>query len=247
MTPFTRHNITHLSASSLNTWREAPGLWALRYLSKVRDDGNPAMWRGSAVEAGLHRVLVGRPDEALPAALDNYALNSHGEITDEIESERALIEPMIAQASRWQAPSPLVAVQLKIEHWFEGIGIPVIGYADFIFEDGLIVDLKTTAAMPSTPRANHVRQVALYRAARGNAPGAVLYATKAKHACYPIDDENMDRALNDLESDARSLMAFLACVNSPADAIRCLPMNTDHYTFSNPKMKVALADILAAG
>ena len=52
MNAFERHGIDHLSASSLNLRRASPGLWAARYLAGLSEDG-AAMWRGSAVEAGL--------------------------------------------------------------------------------------------------------------------------------------------------------------------------------------------------
>ena len=56
MNSFGRFGISHLSASSLNLWRASPGIFALRYLAKIKDSGNAAMWRGSAVENGLAAV-----------------------------------------------------------------------------------------------------------------------------------------------------------------------------------------------
>lgn len=244
MNPFARHGIGHLSASSLTLWREHPGLWAARYLGGVKDEGGPAAWRGLAVEAGLHRILRGSEDVAADALAD-FEKNCLGEISDEIEAERKLIEPMLKQCAAWKHSAPLIASQLKIEHWLDDVPVPLVGYADFVFEDGLIVDLKTTKACPSSPRPNHVRQVSLYMAAR-NAPGALLYVTHAKRAFYPLDADTQDRALNDLRSDALSLTGFLSRVDSARDALHCLPVNYDDFRVT-PKTKVALENILLAG
>jgi hypothetical protein len=48
MNTFERHGIDHLS-SSLNLWRASPCLWCARYLADLKEDGNLAMWRGTAV------------------------------------------------------------------------------------------------------------------------------------------------------------------------------------------------------
>jgi hypothetical protein len=60
MTPFDAHGIDHLSASSLNLWMANPREWAVRFLAGQTDEADPAMWRGSAVEAGLAQLLHGR-------------------------------------------------------------------------------------------------------------------------------------------------------------------------------------------
>lgn len=243
--PFAKHGIQHLSPSSLNCWRESPGVWALRYLANIRDDGEAAMWRGSAVENGWAALLHGKSlEEATDMAHQAFDQNAAGEIADEISAERDMIAPMLEQCIKWKAPSDLLASQIKIEHWLDDVPVPVIGYVDFAF-DGIDVDLKTTKACPSSPRPNHARQVALYRAARKRG-GGLLYVTPKRREFYPVDDDMAERALNDLRCDALSLMAFLARMDSARDAIHCLPMDTDNFRFKS-KTKVALEELLLAG
>lgn len=243
---FVRHGIKHLSPSSLNLWTSNPGLFALRYLANVKDeDGSPAMWRGKAVEDGLSAWLrTKNKDEAQRVAAATFEANAVGELTDDIESERANVAPMLGECIKWASPGDVLATQLKVEHWFTDIPIPVIGYLDFSFEP-TDVDLKTTMACPSKPRAEHVRQVSLYRAARQKA-GGLLYVTGKKHAYFEIDDDTRDRALSDLECAARSLYWFLGRVDDAKDALRCLPMNNDDFRWS-PKVGAALANVLSAG
>lgn len=241
---FARFGIEHLSPSSLNLWRTAPGIWALRYIGRLKDEGNGAMWRGTAVENGFVALLRG---QSLPAAIEaahqSFDNNSLGLADDATLAERDLIEPMVEQCSRWKAPSDLNATQLKIEYYFDPVPIPVIGFLDLAF-DGVDIDCKSTKALPSAPRPDHVRQVSLYRAARGR-EGAIFYVTGKKHACYPVTDEMTDDALGELEAAARSLSNFLARMETRQDVFRSLPV--DYDSFYAPKTKVPLADLLMAG
>ena len=226
MNAFARFDIKHLSPSSLNLWRDNPGIWALRYLKRIKDDGSPAMWRGSAVEDGLAAFLHGATaHEACLKAEQAFLLNSQGEANDEYE----LISPMVLECTKWKAPSALNATQLRVEYFFDDVPAPVMGYVDFAF-DGVDVDLKTTKACPSTPRPEHVRQVSLYRAARER-KASLLYVTAKKHAAYDVTDEMFNGALADMHNDATSLYRFLGKFETADEVIRCLPMDRDNFRF----------------
>lgn len=243
---FERFGINHLSASSLNLWKNAPGIWSIRYLAKIKDAGNPAMWRGSAVENGLTALLRGQKlQQACDAAHQSFSLNCQSAPADalQIEDEEGLITCMVEQCAKWQPPSDLNAAQLKVEYFFDPVPIPVIGYLDFAF-DGIDVDLKTTKACPSTPRHDHIRQVSIYRAAR-NRSGGVLYVTGKRHAYFDVGDEAMNDAIEELRADALSLNNFLARCDTREDALRSLPVDWDHY--AAPKTKIPLSEILMAG
>lgn len=240
---FARFSIDHLSPSSLNLWRSAPGVWALRYIAKIKDDGSPAMWRGTAVENGLAALLRGRTlDSATTIAHQSFDLNAK-DYPDDATEERDLIAPMVEQCSRWKAPSTLNATQLRVEYFFDPIPVPIVGYLDFGFE-GIDIDLKTTKACPSTPRADHVRQVSIYRAAR-NRSGGLLYVTGKRHQYFGVDDDAMNEALSELHADALSLNNFLARCDAREDVLRSLPVDYDH--FRAPKVKIPLSEILLAG
>jgi hypothetical protein len=244
---FERFNIDHLSPSSLNTWKTAPGIWALRYIAKIKDGGSPRMQRGTAVETGLAALLRGKTsDEALTIAHMNYDVNMRGISDDSLEAERALIYPMLKQCAKWQPPSELNATQVKIEYWIDPIPVPIEGWLDFAF-DGIDIDLKTTKRCPkpeSGPEPSHVGQASIYRAARGRA-GGLLYVSHANHTYFEVTDEMMDGALEDMRAIALSLNNFLARMDTKEDVLRSLPVDYSH--FQAPKTKVPLADILSAG
>lgn len=235
---FRRFGIEHLSPSSLNCWLEAPGVWAIRYLARVKDESGAAAIRGTAVEAGLLHFLHGQKNP-VEAAHRTFDLNIQGELSDDIEEQRGLIEAMVTQSMLWKPPGAITASQLRIEHWFDGISVPIIGYLDFVFDTGQIVDLKTTTRCPSSPKPDHARQVALYRIAR-DAPAGLLYVTDKRHAYYEVDDALRDQAIGELQSAAYSLERFLSRFDDAEDAIRCLPMDQNHYRFSDAaKLKLA--------
>jgi hypothetical protein len=114
---FERHGIDHLSAGSLNLWIANPREWAVRYLAKEPDDGaDPALWRGTAVEAGLGHWLAGRSiDQAQAAACDAFELNAVGDLSDDVEAERSLVQTMVDRACTWPTPGALTGTQLRIE------------------------------------------------------------------------------------------------------------------------------------
>lgn len=232
--PFEKFGIKHLSPSSLNTWRECPGLWALKYLGKMRDEVGPAAWRGTAVEKGLLSWLI-RKDEghALKEAMLVFEADAQGLADDKTDKERELIAPMLSMAIKESAkwPAKFLGAQTRLEYSFDGVAVPVLGYADFILENGQIVDLKTTKALPSEPRPEHARQIALYSAAK-NAPASLMYVTGKKSATYLVGDNQKADLLASMRRDALSLQAFLLMQESELTAIRSLPMQTDSFRWS---------------
>jgi hypothetical protein len=230
MNPFEKHSIKHLSPSSLNLFRAAPARWVMSYLFKVRDSAGPAAWRGIAVEAGAQHLLYGSNMNAATAAMmENFEANAQGEVSDEIDKERAVLPGMLEQAGKafldWPRP---VAKQMKIEHWFDGVSVPLIGYIDFIFDDCL-VDLKTTKALPSAPKAAHCRQVALYEAAKGK-PAKLAYVTAKKHAVYDVDTAAY---LTELRRDALTLQALLDKCDTPNEVAQITPLDLDSFYWSD--------------
>lgn len=245
MDAFERHGIRWLSPSSLGMWRENPGLWGLKYLGGFKEDAGPAAWRGSAVEGGLNILWRdGSMAEALTAALGAFEANAMGEVSDDIDAERDLIKPMLETLANATRPhGAIMAYQLKIEARLDDVPVPIIGYIDFAFEDGLIVDLKTTKACPSAIKPEHARQVALYMEARGSDYGSVLYATAKKWASFPV--ENKEEAVASIRRDALSLKRFLERFETPRSALGALPMNVDHYFWSDAA-KAKLFELEAA-
>ncbi len=74
--------------------------------ASLSDEAGAAAKRGNAVEAGLDHILFSETtlDEAIAKALENFALNTEGEITEEIDKERAVIPDMLEKAAEAVTP-----------------------------------------------------------------------------------------------------------------------------------------------
>lgn len=238
MNPFQRHGIRHLSPSSLNLFIESPGIWALRYLGRTKDGGNPKMWRGNAVEAGYAAYLrKGDFEQALKHARTSYETalrDGQGQQTG-ANYQGTLLEPMLKQCSLWEPPSTLLATQIEVQYWFDDVPVPIDGYVDLAFE-GVDVDLKTTEKLPSKPTWSHVRQVSLYRAARQR-KGGLLYVTDKKHAYYEVTDEMRDEALAELHDAALKLGRLLSAFATPVEVMGVLPI--DYGSWRSPSKDAA--------
>ncbi|MBK8246157.1 MAG: PD-(D/E)XK nuclease family protein [Gemmatimonadetes bacterium] len=248
-TAFDRHGIRHLSASALNLWKSDPALYAGKYLLRWSEDAGPNAWLGSAVEAGLTAWLYKRDIATAKEAADREWLNrSQGDVSDDVEAVKARILPMLGMAidaTRGVNDTP-TSSQARVECWLDDIPVPVIGFTDLEWPDS-IVDLKTTKAMPSSPRPDHVAQMAVYWLARGREKScSLLYVTDKKHAVYRLEPEDMERALDDLRSTARTLERFLSRVRDGHDAIALLPADTTGYRWSDNLRERLNAERMAA-
>jgi len=239
MNPFERHGIKHLSPSSLNLYAANPCLWVGRYLAGWQDEMGPAGHRGSAVESGLDHWMFQRDGVAATAvALNRFADLTGGQADGEHEAERANVVPMLTQAiAALKDFSTPVGRQFKVEYWANGCEVPIIGYIDYLWEDfGL--DLKTTKACPSSIKADHGRQVALYAEARKR-PFKVLYVTGKKSALYDLNPEDQATSIRDLERQARAVRHLLNKSDNAEDAARFFAPDTSDFRWSPKTIEAA--------
>lgn len=227
--------ITHLSPSALAKFRAQPAIWVMQYLYGIKEDGGPAAKRGSAVEAGVQVALANinaTLEECQNAALDSFTVLTEGEITDQIDKEKDNIRGMVRQAIPMLQPLGRPdSYQLKIEHWFDDVPVPVIGYTDWTWQ-GIIVDLKTTMRMPSGIRPDHKAQVALYSAAKKR-PAAILYTTDTKSKLVRLTEAEVKEGLSDLERSAKSLLHALNNFHTPKDMLKAFPVDFESYLWSD--------------
>jgi hypothetical protein len=241
MNPFERHGIKHLSASSLNLYAANPCLWVGRYLKRWEDDMGPAGHRGSAVESGLDHWLHERDLKAAEAtALARFADLTGGQCDDDHEAERANIPGMLAQAiTALASHEHPIARQIKVEYWANGIEVPIIGYIDYLWDD-FGIDLKTTKACPSSIKADHARQIALYSAAKQR-PFKILYATAKKSALLDLAPEDAAIHLADLERHARAIRHLLKKADDADDAAHFFAPDRADFRWSPKTLEQAEA------
>jgi hypothetical protein len=232
--PWEKFGIKHGSFSNYNTYAANPGLWALKYLFKIPDPAGPKAWLGSAVEAAVeaHNLALGL------TKFDAEAKANGGD-ADDIADARRILEGMFSQANAAMQflGKGTPEYQHKIEHWIEGMAIPTIGYIDFLYPD-LVVDLKTTQAMPSKPKPDHIRQAALYSKATQR-PAAVVYATPKKWAVYHISPAEVEEGYRDLVRTALALQNALAAAHDPHEFFARVFTTFDDWRWNDRLIKVA--------
>ena len=212
---FQKHGLTHLSASSINLYANAPDVWVVSYLFGRKTPMGPAPWRGICVEDAVVQILMGDSEAAaIDKALAKF--DQRFVIGDEkTTAERRRIEPMtqMAVAELAHLGQPEFAEddeQEKISITAKGDGwsIPVIGFLDLVYpQHGLVIDLKTTGRIPSKMSAEHQLQRAIYQKAKGNMAVKFLYVSEKK--TNMLEDGDADELLGQAKVQIARMEAFL--------------------------------------
>lgn len=230
---FARHNIGHLSASSINLWTNAPDVWVVKYLLGKNTGASAAMERGKAVEQAVVWMLDGR-DDAIDKATESYNAALTFEAAEDADTQRNLIAPMAQEAhaalSEYGPPSfetddgqRKVSIAARLP---DGV-IPVIGYLDLVYpKHGLVVDLKTTTRVPSVMSADHQLQRAIYARAMSNHAVRFLYVSGKKHAW--LEDGDPTAILANAKTQIARLNRFLIAHDAES-ARACVPVNPNSF------------------
>lgn len=231
MNPFEKHGIKHLSASSLRLYRDQPAAWVCRYLLRVKDEAGPGAWRGTATEAGMDMYLFGQPENATKAMHLAFEERAAGIADDKAAKEREALPMFLAQARLALEPkgTPLIR-QRKISIEIPGLAVPIIGYCDWMWAD-IGRDLKTTWALPSNPKPEHIDQMAIYMQATGK-PFELVYVTPKKHAIYPINAQQAAEGMARVRRGALAIQHMLGKVESGEDALRLYTPDYSSYLWS---------------
>ena len=245
--------LRHISHSSLDLALNEMPAWVAQYLFKKRRPMGAAAVRGQAVEIGVKIMHDGGEfDDPLTESLAFYNKNTRlGIDGDTREKEAGHIQPMLEQYQKlhgideWDGTIHSLpnteASQRRIELELPGIGIPLIGYTDFEFEDS-IVDLKTTTRMPSAISASHRRQGAIYQRASGNRRMDFIYLTPKKAARYTL--ENSEQEWAEVCTIARKLQNFLAAFETREAVADVLMPNYGHpFYWKDPIFREAGREI----
>ena len=244
MNPFEIHKIEHLSPSSCNLFVSSPAMFVQEKLLKKRSPVGCAAHRGTSVEDGIAAVLNGASvDEGIAITQNKFSKLTALSGDPRKEKEENAIADMVRVGAKELAlygkPS---SAQGKIEYKVDGLLVPMIGFYDFEWADhGILIDLKTTHALPSKISTNHARQVALYCAARGdNLDARLCYVTSKKSAVYHL--ENVRQHVEALGVIALTIQRFLAISNDPHELAGIVCPDVDSFYFADPMARQAAFD-----
>jgi len=245
-TPFAAHGIEHLSPSSCNTFIASPAMFVLQKCLKRSTSVGAAAHRGTATETGVAHGLL-EPSapvtECVEKAIAQFDTLTAMNTDPRKEKERDGISGMVAQALAELRPYGVpTELQGHVSHTVEGLDVPIIGYFDFEWgQHGILVDLKTTHALPSKISINHARQVSLYKAVRGNSSARVCYTTPKKVACYEL--ENSAEHLQALVTIGKAIQRFLAVSDDPNELAAMVVPDVDSFYFNDPLTRQAAFEV----
>lgn len=241
--PFERFGIKHLSASSLNAFMQDMGFWAANYIAKVKTPPSLAMINGIVAETGVEHGLLNFDaplDDCVQASLQDFDKRVEASTvlrTDpDKEKRRAaladLVKLIVPEVRKYGAPTFADGGrQHKISIDLEGVPVPIIGYLDFEWPNhGIVMDLKTTARMPSAISKPHARQGAIYQHARGNADMRFLYATPKKIATYRLEDGA--KHLNTIHQVALRLGRFLGAFEDKESLLAAVVTDPENFKWN---------------
>lgn len=236
--PFEAYGIDHLSPSTCNLFTSSPAMFVMKKCLKIDAPVGAAAYRGTAVEDGVAHGLL-NPDASLKdctsVALQKFNTLAAFLTGDKVTKERDGIPGMVEMALRELKPYGVPSsTQGKVSHSFDDLAVPMIGFYDFEWEQhGVLTDLKTSHALTSKISHPHARQVALYRAARGdNMAARVTYATPKKCATYAL--ENAREHVEALGKIGRAIQRFLAVSEDPHELASLVMPDIDSFYFNDP-------------
>ncbi len=244
--PFERHGIEHLSASSCNLFAAEPALWILEKLLKRKGKVGAAAHRGNAVERGLALALMeGKSLEEAQAAAETEfrrltALSNDPNREKEGDALAGIVKQALLQLQPYGKPS---STQRMIEWHAPDLAVPFIGYIDFEWaEHGIILDLKTQLRLSSQIARNHARQVAIYGAATSdNADLRLCYATPQKSAVYRL--ENAREHAASMLKIAHTIGRFLSLSTDAQELAGLVAPNIDSFYWSDIDTRQAAFEV----
>jgi hypothetical protein len=198
----------------------------------------PAAHRGTSVETGIAHGLMNPGaslEECVSMARQQFnklvALSPDGRVEKEKAALPDMIKLGLEELRPYGVPS---STQGYIEYTLDGLHVPLIGYYDFEWEQrGVLIDLKTTHAIPSKISMPHARQVSLYKACRGdNLSARISYVSTKKTATYEL--ENHRDHLRSIEKIALTIQRFLSISDDPQELAALVVPDVDTYHFSDP-------------
>lgn len=276
MNPFQHHGIAHLSPSAVNMFTGSPSAWVAKALLGYKFSAGPAAWRGIATEDALTSYIFegSDPKECHDIALEKFdsmkgGINFH----EDVERERTRlyryvingIDAMLELKNEFGVGQPQKPPLGTWNGQWE-VGLPcrfgdqhdekvdVIGYLDFLYANDAnkhtIVDIKTTARIPSEWRADHAMQAAFYKRAHGKNPDVLFVYVSPKEEGKPnafnilsLDDETYNRELGRMKETIVRMSKMLRLSDDPFALAEAVPHDESSFYWSGePSLNQIIED-----
>ena len=263
MNPFQHHGISHLSPSAVNMFTGSPSAWIAKALFGHRFSAGPAAWRGIATEEALDAYIFKNadPKECHDIALAKFdKLKGGMNLNTDVENERKRlyryvingIDAILELTNEFGIGQPQLPPAMTTFNGQWEVGLPcrfgeqhdekveVIGYLDFLYANDAnkhtIVDLKTTARIPSEWSSAHAMQAAFYKRAHGNNPDVYFAYVSPKEEGKPnafnilrLDDETYNAHLKKMKDTITRMSKYLSLSENPFDLVAGVPHDEESF------------------
>jgi hypothetical protein len=180
--------IKHLSASSIETYRDCPRKFYLRYVLKIPSQGDVGLVSGRAMHYGAEVALRAKMDGDDPTweyVYDRVRKSAVEELDrEEIldDSRGHAIDRSVRLTKAWFDEVFEQIEPMRVEEWLDVLieGIKVVGRLDCQTKDGRVHDWKTKNKTPSESDAYKKVQAEIYTFASGGAPVTFHYMVDLK-------------------------------------------------------------------
>tara|TARA_R100001443_G_scaffold67464_2_gene76260 strand:+ start:779 stop:1564 length:786 start_codon:yes stop_codon:yes gene_type:complete len=221
--PFETFGIEHLSNYSTTLFIENTPKWVLNYLYKIRSKTNSAMLRGTVVD---HEI--GRQDkeelpinESIQRAIleydttikqlkkeDAFDVDKDKELKEK-ENLAKYLELAIPHYKNLGKPE---SYQKKIELQLDELPVPIIGYCDLTYKEGIVRDIKTTGKLPSEITDSVKRQLSIYSTALDGYVPLVDYVVvnRSRQEVITMQVNDVDKWMSQVKGAAIAIQNLLS-------------------------------------
>ena len=245
-------SILPLSFSQITDFAFNRERWALRRIFGYELPSNAAAERGKAVESGLNMILNGLNHSTAKVKMHeefdaNVRRFNDPKTLDEREKLNDLLDRGVQAFKDNALTWNLTGYQEKIE--IDILGIPLIGYTDFKFEDkntkeDFYIDLKTTGRKPTGVSMSHAMQQSIYH--RGtNATQKLWYLVGRKTGAdfYDFTIDDYDTPFDVCEQIVLAMGNYLKSVNTRDDVKNTLIPNPDDWIWREEALVKARKEV----
>jgi hypothetical protein len=238
-----RHGLKHLSASTLNLFQNAPGLFIIEKLMGRRQPVGCAAHRGNAAEKG---IIHGLNDLKAPVEdCQKIAIEEFDRLTalsgdPKREHERKVVPLIVAQGLTELRPYGTPSHYQQEVLWeHPELPLPMRGFIDLRWEDqGILTDIKTTLRVPSEISESHARQVSSYgHAISDNTDLRLTYISDKKAVTYQL--ENAKQHLAAMIKIAHALEKFLSISDDPKELAKYIAVDFGSFYWNDPGARQA--------
>tara|TARA_R110000782_G_scaffold35088_2_gene84028 strand:+ start:29 stop:814 length:786 start_codon:yes stop_codon:yes gene_type:complete len=224
----------NISASKINLFNADIPMFVMNYGIGKRTESPPAAVRGIVIEDAVASVLQGRRsvDEAVIKSCERFVQVFYALQSDSFAQYKYLrpcIELACEALKDYGVPifSPdgtqeKIEFILKHDNW----KIPVVGFLDFVFPNGKIIDLKTTNRLVSVMSTGHQIQRAIYQTARPDHEVEFLYVTPKNFKF--LSDGDVPSLMDEIKTTVKRMDTFCSLM-TPQQAAMSIPINPDSF------------------